>query len=72
MTSCAEIKLIISGRELFMTDKSLNDSDIKFLETTGDTAVTVDESLFEVQYSQLYLLDVTLFDQGHFTVNCCW
>jgi len=37
----------LTGRELFMTDKSLNDSDIKFLETTGDTAVTVDESLFE-------------------------
>ncbi len=55
MTPYAEIKIIISGRELFMTDKSLNDSDIKFLETTGDTAVTVDESLFEVYYSQLYL-----------------
>jgi len=36
-----------SGRELFMTDKSLNESDIKFLATAGDTAVTVDESLFE-------------------------
>ena len=31
-----------------MTDNTLNDSDIKFLESTGDTAVTVDESLFEV------------------------
>eukprot|EP00088_Acartia_fossae_P000999 TRINITY_DN1036_c0_g1_i4.p1 TRINITY_DN1036_c0_g1~~TRINITY_DN1036_c0_g1_i4.p1 ORF type:complete len:239 (+),score=82.21 TRINITY_DN1036_c0_g1_i4:54-770(+) len=37
----------LTGRELFMQDKTLNDSDIKFLETTGDTAVTVDESLFE-------------------------
>jgi len=37
----------LTGRELFMTDKSLNDSDIKFLEASGDTAVTVDESLFE-------------------------
>ena len=33
-----------------MRDKSLNDSDIKFLEQAGDTAVTVDESLFEVKY----------------------
>lgn len=37
----------MTGRELFQTDKSLNDSDIKFLATTGDVAVTVDESLFE-------------------------
>jgi hypothetical protein len=37
----------LSGRELFLTDNSLNDSDIKFLANTGDTAVTVDESLFE-------------------------
>jgi len=37
----------LTGKELFMTDKSLNDSDIKFLENTGDTAVTVDETLFE-------------------------
>ena len=40
--------IISSGKELFMTDNTLNDSDIKFLESTGDTAVTVDESLFEV------------------------
>eukprot|EP00088_Acartia_fossae_P021836 TRINITY_DN23207_c0_g1_i1.p1 TRINITY_DN23207_c0_g1~~TRINITY_DN23207_c0_g1_i1.p1 ORF type:complete len:243 (+),score=71.54 TRINITY_DN23207_c0_g1_i1:36-764(+) len=37
----------LSGKELFMTDKTLNDSDIKFLANTGDTAITVDESLFE-------------------------
>ena len=36
-----------SGRELFMTDKNLIESDIKFLAETGDEAVTVDESLFE-------------------------
>ena len=36
-----------SGRELFMTDQNLIDSDIKFLADTGDQAVTVDESLFE-------------------------
>lgn len=36
-----------TGRELFMYDLSLNDSDLKFLAETGDTAVTVDESLFE-------------------------
>merc|ERR1740131_665010 len=36
-----------TGRELFMTDTTLNDSDIKFLAETGDTAITVDESLFE-------------------------
>jgi len=37
----------LSGRELFMRDVTMNDSDIKFLAATGDTAVTVDESLFE-------------------------
>merc|ERR1719483_124241 len=36
-----------TGRELFMTDMTLNDSDLKFLAETGDTAITVDESLFE-------------------------
>merc|ERR1719348_960779 len=36
-----------SGRELFMTDRTLDDSDVKFLAETGDTAITVDESLFE-------------------------
>ncbi|XP_025405301.1 RWD domain-containing protein 1 [Sipha flava] len=35
----------LTGRELFMTDKSLNESDLKFLEE-GDL-VKVDESLFE-------------------------
>nr|ALS04740.1 RWD domain-containing protein 1 [Pseudodiaptomus poplesia] len=37
----------LSGKELFRQDKTLNDSDIKFLANTGDVAVTVDESLFE-------------------------
>jgi len=37
-----------TGRELFLTDTSLIDSDVKFLAETGDSdAVTVDESLFE-------------------------
>ena len=36
-----------SGRELFMTDQNLIESDIKFLAESGDQAVTVDESLFE-------------------------
>ena len=36
-----------TGRGLFTMDSTLNDSDIKFLASTGDTAVTVDESLFE-------------------------
>merc|ERR1712059_194955 len=36
-----------NGRELFMQDMTLNDSDVKFLAETGDTAITVDESLFE-------------------------
>jgi len=36
-----------SGRELFMTDKNLVESDIKFLAEAGDEAVTVDESLFQ-------------------------
>ncbi|XP_050521224.1 RWD domain-containing protein 1 [Daktulosphaira vitifoliae] len=35
----------MTGRELFMTDKSLNESDLKFLEE-GDS-IKVDESLFE-------------------------
>jgi len=37
----------LNGRELFLRDATLNDSDIKFLASAGDTAVTVDESLFE-------------------------
>merc|ERR1711973_748055 len=37
-----------TGRELFLTDTTLNDSDVKFLAETGDSeAVTVDESLLE-------------------------
>merc|ERR1719234_1020229 len=36
-----------SGKELFMTDGTLLESDIKFLAEAGDEAVTVDESLFE-------------------------
>ena len=37
-----------TGRELFLTDTTLVDSDVKFLAETGDSdAVTVDESLFE-------------------------
>ncbi|XP_076466527.1 RWD domain-containing protein 1-like [Babylonia areolata] len=35
-----------SGKELFMTDATLNDSDISFLQAEGDN-VEVDESLFE-------------------------
>eukprot|EP00745_Piridium_sociabile_P006842 TRINITY_DN143940_c0_g1_i1.p1 TRINITY_DN143940_c0_g1~~TRINITY_DN143940_c0_g1_i1.p1 ORF type:complete len:247 (+),score=82.23 TRINITY_DN143940_c0_g1_i1:131-871(+) len=35
-----------SGKELFMTDATLNDSDISFLQDEGDS-VEVDESLFE-------------------------
>lgn len=35
-----------TGKELFMTDTSLDDSDVKFLEEEGDTMV-VDESLFQ-------------------------
>jgi len=35
-----------TGRELFMLDKSLNESDLKFLEEGGDF-VKVDESLFQ-------------------------
>merc|ERR1719427_2326091 len=40
-------KMKKSGRELFMTDTTLNDSDVKFLAEAGDVAITVDESLFE-------------------------
>ena len=36
----------LTGRQLFMRDASLNDSDVKFLEAAGET-VKVDESLFE-------------------------
>ena len=37
----------MTGRELFMTDKSLIDSDLKFLEEGGGEVVRVDESLFQ-------------------------
>lgn len=36
----------LNGKELFMTNHTLQDSDIKFLEAAGES-VTVDESLFE-------------------------
>lgn len=36
----------LTGRELFITDKTLNESDLKFLEDGAD-AVKVDESLFQ-------------------------
>lgn len=36
----------LTGRELFLTDKTLNESDLKFLEDGGDS-VKVDESLFQ-------------------------
>ncbi|XP_067010489.2 RWD domain-containing protein 1 [Anabrus simplex] len=36
----------LTGRELFILDKTLNESDLKFLEEGGD-AVKVDESLFQ-------------------------
>lgn len=35
-----------TGRELFMNDASLDDSDVKFLQEVGET-VEIDESLFE-------------------------
>lgn len=35
-----------TGKELFLTDTSMNDSDVKFLQDEGDT-LEVDESLFE-------------------------
>jgi hypothetical protein len=39
----------LTGRELFMRDQSLIDSDIAFLQAQGDTVekVTIDESLFQ-------------------------
>eukprot|EP00092_Neocalanus_flemingeri_P005984 GFUD01006445.1.p1 GENE.GFUD01006445.1~~GFUD01006445.1.p1 ORF type:complete len:241 (+),score=89.90 GFUD01006445.1:62-784(+) len=40
-------KMKKNGRELFMTDMSLLDSDVKFLAEAGDVAITVDESLFD-------------------------
>lgn len=36
----------LTGRELFLTDKTLNESDLKFLEDGGDS-IKVDESLFQ-------------------------
>ena len=40
-------KMNKNGRELFMTDQTLIQSDVKFLAEAGDVAITVDESLFE-------------------------
>ncbi|XP_055322644.1 RWD domain-containing protein 1 [Sitodiplosis mosellana] len=39
----------LTGRELFMQDKTLNDSDLKFLEAAGESIenVKIDESLFQ-------------------------
>lgn len=39
----------LTGRELFMRDNTLNESDLKFLEAAGDSVenVKIDESLFQ-------------------------
>lgn len=39
----------LTGRELFMRDTALNDSDLKFLADSGDTvaSVKIDEALFQ-------------------------
>lgn len=39
----------LTGRELFMRDTTLNDSDLKFLLAAGDSveSVKIDESLFQ-------------------------
>uniref|UniRef100_A0A1B6G4M2 RWD domain-containing protein n=1 Tax=Cuerna arida TaxID=1464854 RepID=A0A1B6G4M2_9HEMI len=37
----------LTGKELFLRDKSLNESDLKFLEVEGGEVVKVDESLFQ-------------------------
>lgn len=37
----------LTGKELFLTDISLNESDLKFLEVEGGEVVKVDESLFQ-------------------------
>lgn len=39
----------LTGRELFLIDKTLNDSDLKFLMEAGDSVekVKIDESLFQ-------------------------
>lgn len=47
----------LTGRELFIVDKSLVDSDLKFLEDGGE-AIRVDESLFQD------LDDLDIDDQG--------
>jgi len=41
-----DTKRKLTGRELFMSDKTLNDSDLSFLKD-GEGSVAVDESLFE-------------------------
>ncbi|XP_075215964.1 RWD domain-containing protein 1 [Lycorma delicatula] len=46
----------LTGRELFLRDKSLNESDLKFLEEGGDS-VKVDESLFDEDLDELDLAD---------------
>ncbi|XP_022190816.2 RWD domain-containing protein 1 [Nilaparvata lugens] len=44
----------LTGKELFLCDKSLNQSDLKFLEEGGDS-VKVDESLFDEDLDELDL-----------------
>ncbi|CAH1106507.1 unnamed protein product [Psylliodes chrysocephalus] len=55
----------LTGRELFMTDNTLNESDLKFLDE-GD-AVKVDESLFQ----DLEDLDIDDEDDEDFDPNNC-
>ncbi|KAF2357092.1 RWD domain [Trinorchestia longiramus] len=44
--SSSDGKKRLTGKELFLADKTLNESDLSFL-GEGDTAVAVDETLFE-------------------------
>ena len=52
----------LTGRELFMIDKSMIDSDLKFLEEGGEV-VRVDESLFQ-DLEELGLDDELLSDES--------
>ena len=52
----------LTGRELFLTDKSLIESDLKFLEEGGEV-VRVDESLFQ-DLEDLELDDTALLSDG--------
>jgi hypothetical protein len=47
----------LTGKQLFLRDSTLNESDLGLLENVGDESVEIDQSLFEEELSDLEIDD---------------